>query len=136
MKEGTKLVLVSMLVFYFFLSIFPASYHLPVSFIYLFSILFAGGLALLITCPILNFLTIKCNFLTFLVMGTLLLTGVLYLMKMFMIDFAINDFVFEGLRAANFEIKKITAPPIVAIVLVSFLSALLMSIYKELDRKQ
>ncbi|MBP8979351.1 hypothetical protein KBG23_02640 [Candidatus Dojkabacteria bacterium] len=136
MKEGTKLVFVSMLVFYFLLSLFQANIHLPSSPIYLFIVLLAGGLALLVTCPILNFLTIKCNFLTFLVMGTLLLTGVLYLMKMFMVDFAINDFVFEGLRSGSLEIKKFTAPPIVSIVLVSFLSSFLMSIYKELDRKQ
>jgi hypothetical protein len=53
-----------------------------------------------------------------------------------MVDFAINDFVFEGLRSGSLEIKKFTAPPIVSIVLVSFLSSFLMSIYKELDRKQ
>jgi len=136
MKEGVKLALVGMLIFHFFASLFNEAIHLPVSFLYLFIILLIVGLVLLVVCPFLNFLTVKCNFITYVLMGTILLSGILYVLKMFMVDFAINDFVFEGLRSGSLEIKKFTAPPIVSIVLVSFLSSFLMSIYKELDRKQ
>jgi len=95
MKEGTKLTLIGMLAYYFFMSLFKEAFQLPQSAMYLLVVLLAGGIVLVLVCPFLNFLTIKCNFITFLLMGTILLSGATYLMKLFMIDFAINEFVFS-----------------------------------------
>jgi hypothetical protein len=135
MKEGTKLVLVGMLILYFFMSLFNQAYHLPESFLYLFVILLIGGIVLLAVCPFLNFLTVKCNFITFVLMGTILLGGILYVLKMFMVDFAIEEFVFQELKLGTLQINEFTFTPILSIVCVSLLTSLLTGIYKELDRK-
>lgn len=135
MKEGTKLVLVGMLSMYFVLSIFGEAFHLPVSFLYLFLTLLAGGLGLLIVCPLLNFLTIKCNFITFLLMGSLILIGILYLMHMVMVDFSVNEFLFSGVKLGNIQINEFNVIPIVSISVASLLTSFMIAVYKELDRK-
>ncbi len=135
MKEGTKLVLVGMLILYFFMSLFNQAYHLPESFLYLFVILLIGGIVLRGVCPFLNFLTVKCNFITFVLMGTILLGGILYVLKMFMVDFAIEEFVFQELKLGTLQINEFTFTPILSIVCVSLLTSLLTGIYKELDRE-
>jgi len=135
MKEGIKLALVGMLVFYFFMSLFNEAFHLPVSFPYLFIVLLIGGIVSLIVCPFLNFLTIKCNFITFVLMDTIILSGALYLLKMFMVDFAIDEFVFKELKLGTLQINEFTVTPIIAVVVVSFLTSFVIAVYKELDRK-
>ena len=135
MKEGTKLVLIGMLINFFVLSLFKDAFHLPGSFLYLFLTLFAAGIALLSACPVLNFLTVKCNFITFLLMGTLILTGVLYLMNLVMVDFSVNEFIFAGSKIGNIQINEFKVIPLVSIAIGSFLTSFLTSIYKELDRQ-
>ena len=135
MKEGTKLVFVGMLVLFFVLSLFKEAFHLPVSFLYLFLTLLSGGIGLLLACPILNFLTVKCNFITFLLIGTLILTGILYLMNMVMVDFTVNEFLFSGLKIGNMQVNESKVIPIISIAIASLLTSFLTAIYKELDRK-
>ncbi|MGI6484443.1 MAG: hypothetical protein ACOX0R_02375 [Candidatus Dojkabacteria bacterium] len=136
MKEGVKLALVGMLVFHFFASLFNEAIHLPVSFLYLFIILLIVGLVLLVVCPFLNFLTVKCNFITYVLMGTIVLSGTLYILKMFMVDFAIEEFLFSELKLGTLQINEFTVTPIISIIVVSFLTSFVTAIYKELDRKQ
>ena len=136
MKEGVKLALVGMLIFHFFASLFNEAIHLPVSFLYLFIILLIVGLVLLVVCPFLNFLTVKCNFITYVLMGTILLSGILYVLKMFMVDFAIEEFLFNELKLGTLQINEFTVTPIISIIVVSFLTSFITAIYKELDRKQ
>ena len=135
MKEGTKLILVGMLVLFFVLSLFGDAFQLPDSFLYLFLTLLAGGIGLLVACPILNFLTIKCNFITFLLMGTLLLTAILYLMNLVMTGFVVNEFMFQGLQLGSLQINEFNVIPIVSIAVASLLTSFITAIYKELDRK-
>lgn len=135
MKEGSKLVLVGMLVLYFVLSLFGDAFQLPESFLYLFLTLLGGGIALLLACPVLNFLTVKCNFITFLLMGTLILTGVLLLMNLIMVGFTVNEYQFTGLKLGNVQINEFKVIPLVSITIASFLASLLTAIYKELDRE-
>ena len=102
---------------------------------YLLVVLLAGGIVLVLVCPFLNFLTIKCNFITFLLMGTILLSGATYLMKLFMIDFAINDFVFTEMKLGTIQINEFLVSPIISVCVTSFFTSFLVGIYKELDRR-
>jgi len=136
MKEGVKLALVGMLIFHFFATLFNEAFHLPASFLYLFIILLIVGLVLLVVCPFLNFLTVKCNFITYVLMGTILLSGILYVLKMFMVDFAIEEFLFNELKLGTLQINEFTVTPIISIIVVSFITSFITAIYKELDRKQ
>jgi len=80
-------------------------------------------------------LTVKCNFITFLLMGTLILTGVLLLMNLIMVGFTVNEFQFAGLKLGNVQINEFKVIPLVSIAIASFLASLLTAIYKELDRE-
>lgn len=135
MKEGVKLTLVGMLVYYFFMSIFDQAFKLPTSSMYLLIVLLVGGIGLLFACPFLNFLTIKCNFLTYLLMGTIFLAGITFLLKMFMIDFSINEFLFNEMKLGTVQINEFKVSPLVSICVVSFLTSFVTGIYKELDKK-
>ena len=135
MKEGTKLTLIGMLAYYFFMSLFKEAFQLPQSAMYLLVVLLAGGIVLVLVCSFLNFLTIKCNFITFLLMGTILLSGATYLMKLFMIDFAINDFVFTEMKLGTIQINEFLVSPIISVCVTSFFTSFLVGIYKELDRR-
>ena len=135
MKEGTKLTLIGMLAYYFFMSLFKEAFQLPQSAMYLLIVLLVGGIVLVLVCPFLNFLTIKCNFITFLLMGTILLSGATYLMKLFMIDFAINDFVFNEMKLGTIQINEFLVSPIISVCVTSFFTSFLVGIYKELDRR-
>lgn len=68
-------------------------------------------------------------------MGTIILGGVLYILKMFMVDFAINEFVFKEMQVGTFQINEFMVTPIISIVIVSFFTSFLTAIYKELDKK-
>ena len=83
--------------------------------------------------PLLKFLTIKANFPTHFLMSAILLVGVFFLLKIFMTGLYINDYVFEGISWGTIEIASFVVTPTITIVGVSLLSALICSIYKELD---
>jgi len=135
MKEGSKLILVAMLAIFFVLSLFSDAFHLPESPLYLILTLLAGGIGLLLVCPLLDFLTVKCNFITFLLMGTIILTGVLYLMNLVMVDFTVNEFLFQGAKFGSIQISELNIISLVSIAIASFFSSFLVGVYKELDRK-
>ncbi|HPQ79048.1 MAG TPA: hypothetical protein PLG47_01180 [Candidatus Dojkabacteria bacterium] len=135
MKEVTKLTLIGMLVYYFFMSQFQEAFQLPSSAMYLFVVLLIGGIVLVLVCPFLNFLTIKCNFITFLLMGAILLSAATYVMKLFMIDFTINEFVFSEMKLGTIQINEFLVSPLISICATSFLTSFLVSIYKELDKR-
>ena len=135
MKEGVKLTLIGMLVYYFFMSLFKEAFQLPTSATYLFIVLLVGGIGLLLACPFLNFPTIKCNFLTYLLMGTIFLGGITFLLKMFMIDFSIKEFVFNEMKLGTIQINEFNVSPLISISIMSFLTSFVTGIYKELDKK-
>ncbi len=135
MKEGIKLFFVNILALFFVLSLFSESFHLPFSLIYLLATLSIGSVALIITCPFLNFLTVKCNFITYLLMGTIILGVFLYIMNLFMIDYAVKEFTFSGFTFGNFIFKEFEVLPIVSIAVASLSTTFLVAIYKELDRR-
>jgi len=59
--------------------------------------------------------------------------GVFFLLKLFMTGLYINTYVFEGITWGTLEIASFSVTPTVTIIAVSIVSALISSIYKELD---
>ncbi len=133
MKKSIKSLLVYLLISYFVFTLFEQAVKLPQKFIYLVLVLVILSFTVMIACPLLNFLTIKCKFPTFLLMSTLLLVGVLYGLKLFMIDFYIEEFLFEGFNLGFIQIESFNVIPIFTISMLAFLVSLLSAFFKEMD---
>lgn len=135
MKEGIKSVFVYILIIFSTLSIFSSSVQFPNSFTYLLATILLLSLTVMVACPLLNFLTIKCQFPTFFLMSLLLLTGVMYLLKLFMTDFYIEQYMFEGMQLGNIQINSFEVIPLMTIGIVAVIVSFFAAIYRELDSK-
>ncbi len=133
MKVGIKSLLVYVLIIFMFLNIFGEGIKLPSSGLYLAATIFLLALTIMIACPVLNFLTIKCKFPTFFLMSSLLLTGVFYLLKIFMTDFYLEEFMFEGMEIGTLVVKDFVVTPLITIIATSVSISLIAGIYRELD---
>ncbi len=134
MRESIKRLFVNFLIIYLVFDAFGKGIHLPVRFEYLVCTYAFLSLAILCSVPILKFLTVKCNFLTYFLMNSIILSVCLIVLKMFMIDFTITPYLFEEVNAGSLHIESFTVSTAVSIVSVSVLSSFLLSLYKELDK--
>jgi hypothetical protein len=66
-------------------------------------------------------------------MTFVLLVGVFYALKLFMIDLYINEFTFEGVNLGFMQVESFDVIPIISIVVLSFSTSLLGTVYRELD---
>lgn len=133
MKNGIKSFLVYSLILYFVLNLFNEGIKLPQNATYLLLTIFVLSLTVMMACPLLSFLTVKCKFPTFFLMTSLLLVGMLYLMKIFMIDFYIETFRFEGMDLGSMQINSFDVIPILSISMSAIACAFVCSFYRELD---
>jgi len=133
MKETLKSLLVYALVVYFVFSLFEQGIILPTNPSYVALTVLVLSFTIMISCPVLSFLTVKCKFPTFFLMTTLLLTGITYVLKLFMVGFFIETYTFEGLDLGNMRIESFEVIPIISIVAFSLVSSFICSIYRELD---
>ena len=134
MKEGTKSLLVYSLIVYFVFTLFGEGLILPDTPSYALLTILILSLTIMISCPLLSFLTVKCKFPTFFLMTTILLVGISYLLELFMVGFFVEAYMFEGLDLGSMQISSFEMVPIFSIVLFSVLSSLLCSLYRELDK--
>jgi hypothetical protein len=91
------------------------------------------ALTVLISEPLLKFLTIKVNFLTMFLMSSLLLIGVFFLLKLFMTGFYINEYTFKEISIGTLNISSFVVKPTLTIIFSSITSALFCSTFKSLD---
>ena len=133
MKEVIRYIFVYSLILFFVFSFFADSFILPESSSYLILTILILSFTVMISCPLLSFLTIRCNFPTFFLMTALLLIGIIYLLKLFMVGFYIEAYTFQGLELGGLQISEFDVTPIISIVFFSVLSSFLCSIYKALD---
>ena len=133
MKKTLKSILVYALILFFVFSVFKQAVILPENSTYLALTILILSLTVMISCPLLTFLTVKCKFPTFFLMSTLLLTGILYLLKLFMVGFYVEPYLFEGLDLGSVHLSTVELIPIISIVLFSVVTSLLCSVYRELD---
>jgi hypothetical protein len=133
MKKSFKSLIVYILIIYFVLSLSAEIIKLPSNFTYLILTLLILAFTIMISCPLLSFLTVKCKFPTFFLMTFVLLVGVFYALKLFMIDLYINEFTFEGVNLGFMQVESFDVIPIISIVVLSFSTSLLGTVYRELD---
>lgn len=133
MKEGIKSFLVYILISYVVLDLLSLGIKLPGSSLYLFLVLLVLVISILMVCPLLGFLTVKCQFPTFFLMSTILLAGSLYLLKLFMVDFYIEEFMFGSMELGSIYIKEFSVNPLLSIAFASVGISFLAGLYRELD---
>lgn len=66
-------------------------------------------------------------------MGSLVLVGVFYVLKLFMIDFYIEGYMFEGMDWGFIQLSSFEVIPLISIVLCSFIVSFVAAFYRELD---
>lgn len=115
------------------MTIFAKGIIMPTDSLYFILTILVLAFTLMIAEPFLKFLTIKCNFLTFFIMASLLLIGVMFLLKLFMVGFYIKEFTFEGMILGSLNINSFVISPIATIISSSVITALIGSIYKTAD---
>jgi hypothetical protein len=133
MKKSFKSLIVYILIIYFVLSLSTDAIKLPANFTYLILTLLILAFTIMISCPLLSFLTVKCKFPTFFLMTSLLLVGVFYSLKLFMIDLYIDQYTFEGVNLGFMQIERFEVIPIISIILFSLSIGFLSTLYRELD---
>jgi len=133
MKQFIKSLFVYFFILYFVIGLFNKGVVLPTISLYLVITLLILTFTVVIAGPLLKFLTVKSNLFTHFIMSSILLIGVFFLLKIFMTGLYINAYVFPGITGGAFEIASFTVTPTITIIIVSVISALICSIYKELD---
>ena len=108
---------------------------IPTNVIYLVSTLVLLSLTVFISSKVLKFLTIKLNFITILLMTSILSFGVFYILQEFMPGFKIEEYVFQGLNSGQIVIHTFnvttTLTMIFGSILFSFISSVLQSLEKN-----
>lgn len=133
MKKFFRLLLQYMLATYFVITIFKGV-QLPSNYIYLIASLIAVSLSAFLSSTILNFLTIKENFITSLIMTTLLSFGVFFVLQEFMPGIKLIDYTFEGINSGKLLIHSFVVTPIISMGILGFTFSFLASLIKAFEK--
>ncbi len=133
MKKFFRLLLQYILATYFVITIFKGV-QLPSNYIYLIASLIAVSLSAFLSSTILNFLTIKENFITSLIMTTLLSFGVFFVLQEFMPGIKLIDYTFEGINSGKLLIHSFVVTPIISMGILGFTFSFLVSLIKAFEK--
>ena len=122
-----------MLVSYFILTLFKGIV-MPVNPLYLVASLMVLSIGMLMVSPILRFLTIKENFITTILMSSLILLGMFFLLEFFMTGFYIEAYTFEGIDLGSLIINSFEMTPIISMVFASITASFLGSLLFVLEK--
>jgi len=132
MKKGLFDLILYIFSFVFVMLFFP-SVKLPSDVAYLSSALILIGLGVMLSKPLLTFLTVKAVFLTRLIAVTLILFGVIFALETFLPGFFVEKLVFTETDLGFLSLKSFEFDKIGTIVMLSFLTAFVSSIVKLLQ---
>lgn len=121
----------NMLIFSF-VTVILNGIHMPTQTIYLLVSLLLVGVALLIVDPLLQFLTIKNNAITQLLVITLISVAILYTLEIFMPQFAINGFVVKPQTFEMLDINQFTMGTIGTMIFYGLVTGLISIFVKSL----
>ncbi len=134
MKKFFRNIIQFMLVSYLVLTL-SKGIQMPESILYITASLVILSLGMLLVSPFLKFLTVKENFITTMIMSTLILIGMFFLLDTFMIDFHIQNYTFEAINMGSLTINSFEVIPLITIgsasLAISFLGSLLFVLEKS-----
>lgn len=123
----------SMLVGYFVLTV-VGGISLPANLIYLIVTFILLSTTVFLSSVLLNFLTIRENFVTSFLMCTILCIGVFFLMDGFMPGFELEVYTFEGLDTGNLVINPFEVTKVFTIVYASVVYSFITSVLNVLEK--
>ncbi len=132
MKKGLFDLVLYIFSFVFVMLFFP-SVQLPSDLIYLFSVLILVGVSIVLSKPLLVFLTVKVVFLTRLLAITLILFGVFFALETFLPGFLVDNLVFQETDLGWLSLKSFEFDKIGTMVLLSLSTAFVSSLVKLLQ---
>lgn len=121
------------LVGYFVLTIFEGI-TIPTNYLYLTATFLILSSSVFLSSAILNFLTIKENFITVFLMTTILCIAVFFFMEAFMIGFEIEVYKFEGINMGNLVIQPFEVTKVLTMIFGSLLYSSVTTILNVLDK--
>lgn len=133
MKETVKNLFVYIFIFFLVLSVFKGIV-LPENLAYLLATLVILSLAMMIAKPFLTFLTIKVNFITLFLVGSLLIFGCMFLLDSLMTGFSVETEMFSGVTFGSIVINDFEMLPMISMAGVAVFGALMCSLFNELDK--
>jgi len=133
MKKFIKNLIQFLLVSYLVLTLFKGI-QLPENVVYVIASLVILSFGMLMASPIIKFLTIKENFITFFLMSSLLLTGLLFLLDIFMTGFHIVAYTFQGMEMGTLIINSFEVVPILTMALCALCSSFIGSLLYTLEK--
>ena len=133
MKNFFKNLIQFMLVSYLILTLFKGIV-LPINPLYLVASLMVLSIGMLMVSPILKFLTIKENFITTILMSSLILFGMFFLLDSFMTGFYIEAYTFEGMDLGSLIINSFEMTPLISMVFASVAASFLGSLLFVLEK--
>ena len=134
MRNTLRLFFVYSLILFTAMQIFERGIIFPSGSIYMFTTIIILALTLMVSPPLLNFLTIKSKFPTFFLMSTILLIGVMFLLKTFMTDFYIETYTFEQTNIGTLQINSFEVTSLISIIGFSVVTSLFAALYRALDK--
>jgi len=136
MRNTLRLFLVYLLILFVVMQLFERGIIFPAGGIYMFATIAILALTLMVSPSLLHFLTIKSKFPTFFLMSSLLLVGVMYLLKTFMTEFYIETYTFEQTNVGTLQINSFEVTAIVSIIGFSAVTSLFAALYRSLDNAE
>jgi len=136
MRNTVRLFFVYLLILFVVMQFFEQGIIFPTESIYMFATIIILALTLMVSPSLLHFLTIKSKFPTFFLMSSLLLVGVMYLLKTFMTDFYIETYTFEQTSIGTLQINSFEVTALISIIGFSVVTSLFAGLYRSLDNAE
>lgn len=133
MVSYLKNLFILILIFFFSTTIF-SGIVMPTITIYFILTLIILSMGIMLTKPLLKFLTIKINFLTYILMSTLITIGILFLLKIFMTGFFVESSQFLGINADFLQVNGFEMSPILTIIIFALVSCFISSVFYLMDK--
>jgi uncharacterized membrane protein YvlD (DUF360 family) len=133
MGNYIKNLLLFLLIFFFTTDVFTGIV-MPTIPLYFILTLLVLSIGIMLVKPLLNFLTIKVNFLTFFLMTTLITIGITFLLRIFMTGFFVESSEFAGVYWDFLQINGFEISPIFTIILFAILSGFVSTLFYVLNK--
>jgi hypothetical protein len=131
MKKTVYSILLYILAFTFSMSFF-SGVQLPSEPLYWLATVVIFAVVVLLHRPVLRFLTVKINFVTFLLSASLLSIGAFYALELVMPGFFIGVSSFDGISTGTVTINSFELTKVVTIVASSFVYGMVCSLMETL----
>lgn len=133
MKETIKNLFLYILVFYFVISLF-SGITMPIDLVYVIATLVILSLAMMIAKPLLTFLTVRVNFLTLFLVGSVLVFSSMLLLESLMPGFTVSNDSFTGVTFGSIVVNDFEMTSMAVMAASSVIGAFLCSLFYTLDK--